>query len=189
MLIDVSHKPLIIFPEECTSSVVVRSVGDKTVSGLVTQGESPVIVDIKPGASLKRGTVTCYETKLPLGRTGYVPSRDRQMAHQQAHNIVAIVTPFEVASVYTDILTKRPGTWRASIRVEFLPKLRKSPWVVSVLDGTTGVMLSSVAVSGLDTNPFVTDMFPLKKLQDQGITDSGAPATAWTRLLEHEDED
>jgi hypothetical protein len=114
---------------------------------------------------------------------GYYASKNRMEARMNALTIgsMSSVEPFEVASAFTDILTKLPGTWRAAIRVEYLPlKLKKAPWVVSVLNVTTGEHLSSIAVSGLDTDSFVPDVLPLKKLMDQ--TDH--QITAWSHILD-----
>ena len=186
MLIDVYRKPLIVFPEECPTSVVVRSVGNRTVSGLVgREGEQT----LTPGASLKRGDSTIYETRLPLG--GAPRLKGKRTAHHLpsgTKGYVIVVEPFEVASVYIDMLTGVNGTWRAGVKIEFLPeKLKRFPWVVSIVDVPTGITLSSVAVAILDTDTstLYQDVLPLKKLAAEGE----APATAWSRILEDYDDD
>ena len=167
-------------------SVVVRSVGNRVVSGLVgREGEKA----LTPGATMKRGESILYETRLPLGQAP--AGRGKRNAHwlpRGTKGYVVFVEPYEVASVFIDMLTEMSGTWRAGIKIEFLPeKLKRYPWVVSVVDVPTGVNLASVAVANLDTdpNPLYQDTLPLNKL----ATDGEPPATAWSRILEdYEDE-
>jgi hypothetical protein len=96
MIIDCTRKPLLILPDEVQDSVVVRSIGDRGVSGLVTftsqRRKKNEAVALEPEARLTRGSSTCFETRLilpgakrgptkespyeqPLSRVMYVPGR------------------------------------------------------------------------------------------------------------------
>jgi hypothetical protein len=190
VLIDVSRKPLIVFPEECRSSVVVRSVGSKVATGIISRPPDKLgakNTDLTPGASLRRGAMTCFETRLPL-KSMYVPSKTHEEARARTHrldDLVSVIEPFEVTSVYTDILTKVIGTWRVAVRVEFVSKMKRSPWLVGILDAWTGTLLSSIAVSEIDPDPFKADVLPLDKLVKQTLS----PHTAWSRILEDDGDD
>jgi hypothetical protein len=213
VLIDLTRKPLVLYPEDCTSSVVMRTIGNRVVSGLVghvTEGARGLPsrrVDIRPGAQITRGDSTCYETRLPLPAPGLgymaeqytgVPPEgltittsrvrrwrdDPKMAlAEEPKSIRILPEPFEAASVYKDFLTEVSGTWRIAVRIEFLEKLKKAPWIISVLDATTGDILASVAVSGLNPNPVLIDPLPLKKAVER----VAQPANAWTRILDDTD--
>ncbi len=207
MLIDLTRKPLILYPEESPNALVVRSIGNKQVNGLVSYVTDADNVsrrrrDLKPGAEITRGSNTLYETRVPIPGAKMADSpyeeshqarwrREDRQRHAQAigipeakEKVEILPEPFEVASVYTDILTSVTGTWRAGIRVEFISKMKAYPWVVSVIDATTGVTLSSVAVSGLDPNPEIRDPLPLTR----AIQRTARPANAWTRVLDDDTE-
>jgi hypothetical protein len=173
VIIDLTRKPLFVFPEECPSSVVVRSIGNRTVSGLVCfwsayGAGSRKLVDITPDAKLTRGDVTCYETKLPLPKMDGLPAE-----------------PYECPSVWKDMLTDLQGSWRFNIRIEYLKKVKKAPWTVSIIDGLhEAIVLSTVAVSSLESNPLIADVMPLKRVIAQKVQ----PGNAWTRILDDDSE-
>lgn len=70
MIIDCTRKPLLILPDEVQDSVVVRSIGDRGVSGLVTftsqRRKKNEAVTLEAEARLTRGSSTCFETRLIL---------------------------------------------------------------------------------------------------------------------------
>lgn len=194
MLIDLTRKPLIVYPETCPTSVVVRTIGNHEVNGLVSfwidnERAARRRRDLKPDANITRGRSTLFETRIPLpgtrrerGDDPYerdVPYRRwRDDLPKSKANILP--EPFEVASVYQDALTNVAGTWRAGIRIEFVEKLKKNPWVVSILDVTSSAVLATLAVSTLDPNPLIADPLPLTKAVQRQV----APGNAWTRILE-----
>lgn len=206
MLIDLTKKPLIVYPEECVSSVVVRTIGNQDVTGLLHRMGARTAKDLPPAARVTRGRSTLYETRVPLPSNRRVeedlsepplsrtewrrigPMRTRVLGDgikpPQFRPVIIPVDPYEVASVYQDMLTDLHGTWRASIRVEYLKKVKKAPWVVTILDATSGAHLSSVAVSGLDPNPLMVEPLPLTK----ALQRTTGPANAWTKLLDDEDD-
>jgi hypothetical protein len=198
VLIDLTRKPLIVYPEVCESSVVVRSIGNRDVNGIVSfwldaERKARRRRDINPDAKITRGPSTLYETRLPLpgvnlayGQNPYLRddphwrnARDFGPEKKRADANI-LPEPFEVASAYQDTLTGIHGTWRAGLRIEFMEKMKKSPWVVSVLDVTSGVTLSTIAVSGLDPNPLISDPLPLTKAVQRTV----APGNAWTRIMD-----
>ena len=200
MIIDVSRRPLLILPDEVTESVVVRSVGNSVVSGLVSYKNEPYrraahprtqTVDIEPGASLTRGSSTCYETRLILPgakipKNPYAhlevlmqdepPWMREQREQEKKPEVTLLPDPFEIASAYKDSLTGFAGTWRLGFRVEQHKKL----WLISVLDiaHATGAALCTVAVKGLNPNPAFLEPLPLSK-----ATRRIAGGTAWDRIL------
>lgn len=206
MIIDLSRRPLIIYPEECTASVVVRSVGNRTVSGFVSFWVMPDragrrMIDLGPDAQMTKGDVTCYETRLPLpgakvvtnGHSPYeyVYEGDQRRGRPQGRpgsdpekeKLAFPPDPFECPSVWKDMLTGTTGTWRVNVRIEYVLRMKKAPWIVSVIDGVNGTTLSTVAVSGLDPNPLVADSLPLKR----AVAKTALPGNAWTRILDDDD--
>lgn len=197
MLIDLTRKPLVIYPEICVSAVVVRSIGNQDVNGLVSFVIDPERAtrkrkDIPPDAKLTRGKSTCYETRLPLpgirlpyGQNPYIHDerhwpREHPLSKEKERRANILPDPFEVASFFTDAVTGAHGTWRAGIKIEHVEKMKRNPWIVGVLDITTGTTLATIAVSGLDPNPLIADPLPLTKAVQRTV----APGNAWTRLLE-----
>ncbi len=195
MLIDLTRKPLIIYPEICPTSVVVRTIGNHEVNGLVGYVIDPERAtrrrrDLDPDAKITRGKSTLYETKLPLpgsnlpyGRNPYIRDEriwpaEHPLAKDRKANILP--DPFEVASVYQDAVTNVHGTWRAGVSIEHVEKMKKNPWVVGVIDVTKNLTLATIAVSGLDPNPLIADPLPLTKAVQRTVQ----PGNAWTRLLE-----
>ncbi len=194
MLIDLSRKPLIVYPETCPSSVVVRSIGNHEVSGTVTYWVDSARAgrkrkELKPDASIARGKSMLCETRIPLPGTKRPYDEDPYAKENYGHRVFKpshepkvniLPEPFEVASVYVDVVTGAAGTWRAGFRIEFVDKMKKSPWVISISDVTTGTMLSTVAVSSLEPNPVLTDPLPLTKAVQHTVS----PGNAWTRILD-----
>lgn len=197
MLIDLTRKPLIVYPETCPTSVVVRSIGNHDVNGIVSFIVEPERVtrkrrDLPPDAKLTRGKSTLYETRLPLPGYNratlnpYVREYDRHwpadhpLSKQNERRADILPDPFEVASVYKDFVTNVTGTWRAGVSIQHIAKMKKNPWVVGILDVTSSVTLSTIAVSGLEPNPLHPDTLPLSKAIEKTI----APGNAWTRILD-----
>lgn len=194
MLIDLTRKPLIVYPEICTSNVVVRSIGNHEVNGIVSFVVEPERVtrkrrDLPPDAKLTRGKSTLYETRLPL--PGFNRASDNPYVREErrwpsSHPLSKekradiLPDPFEVASVYSDVVTNIAGTWRAGVSIQFIAKMKKNPWVISILDVTSNTTLSTIAVSGLEPNPLHPDTLPLSKAIEKTV----APGNAWTRILE-----
>lgn len=186
MIIDLTRKPCLVLPDECADSVVVRSIGNRDVSGLVSFQYTPYRatktrhVDLIPDAKMVRGNSTCFETRLLLpgttvvenpyaGTPDYIPAWARE---QQKATILP--DPYEVASVFKDPVTNFAGTWRLGIRIEKHKKL----FLVTVQDMNKEGMLVTLAVKGLDPNPHVLETLPLAKL-----TRTVASGTAWDRIL------
>ncbi len=196
MLIDLTRKPLIIMPEECPTSVVVRSIGDHVVTGLLTVGPSK---PMEATASIARGGRTLYETRLPLrpnpsmeqgpawgpaSRWGRGPA-PRYQRHVEPTKVNIAPEPFEVATVCIDPVTGVSSSWRIGLRIERVEKMKRCPWVVSILDATTGMTLSTIAVSTLNPDPEYEDPLPLTR----AIKEKAHPTTnAWTRLLDDDGE-
>jgi hypothetical protein len=199
VLIDLTRKPLIVYPETCVTAVVVRTIGNREVNGIVCYWLDPERAtrrrkELPPDAKITRGQSTLYETRLPLPgwnkaadnpyikEEPWVPLGGRRIALTKKKDVSILPEPFEVASVYHDAVTGASGTWRAGIRIEHVEKMKKNPWVVAIMDVTTGVTLSTLAISGLDPNPLIADALPLSK----AVQRTAAPGNAWTRLLEDE---
>jgi hypothetical protein len=201
LLIDLTKKPLIVYPEECASSVVVRTIGNQIVAGILRRGKH----DLPPGAKVTRGKSTLYESRIPLyadadvvmtigGRT--VPSRrsvsrfgtmrtrelrpGERPPEFEEQPAIKLTESFEVATVCHDALTDFPGTWRIGIRVEFVPKLKKAPWVVSMQEiGDETRTLATIAVASLDPAG-LPETLPLNRAIQKTIQ----PANAWTKILD-----
>lgn len=204
MIVDVTRKPVIIYPEDCPSSVVVRSIGNRTVSGFVSywtdqDRKGRRLVDLDPDARMTRGDSTCYETRLPLpgskvekGQTPYenvyTPDLRRGVVRRPGADPVREMEgippdPYECPSVWKDMLTGVSGTWRVNVRIEFVKRMKRAPWAVSVFDGVSGTTLATIAVSTLDPNPLIADNLPLKR----AIVQTAQPGNAWTRILDDDD--
>lgn len=198
MLLDLTHKPLIVYPETCTSSVVVRSIANHDVDGIVSFWIEPERTrrrreSLKPDATITRGKNTLYETRLPLpgvkleyGKNPYLrDTREWPEGHPlaKARKVDILPDPFEVASAYQDQVTCVWGAWRAGIRIEHVEKMKRSPWVVGIVDTTTGMVLSTIAVASLDPNPLIADPLPLTR----AIQRTALPGNAWTKLLVDDD--
>lgn len=74
MIIDLTRRPIMTLLDEVPSSVVVRSIGNRSVNGAVTfryerTREKTDIIDVPPTASWLRPETACYETRLPLPGT------------------------------------------------------------------------------------------------------------------------
>lgn len=222
MIIDVSRKPLLVLPDEMADQVIIRSIGNREVTGLVTflQEAGPYakrkIVDVLPEAQEHRGTSSQFETRLPL--PGAKPAKGIQTpfpvaptpppqwlplvaspgpGDRFASRYDAYVTssrgperesaetppqaelapePYEVASVYRDLLTGYQGTWRIAIRIE--KHKNGKIWVVSVTDlgGSCNLVL---ATKSLDPNPTIREKLPMNRAQRTQAT-----GTAWDRILD-----
>jgi hypothetical protein len=99
VIIDVTKKPLMVLPDEMPDSVVVRSIGSREASGLVTFEYRPRygkerIVELEPGARMVRGDSTCFETALML--PGYRPKRDASNLMRPFHE-AREMTPYMAA--------------------------------------------------------------------------------------------
>ncbi len=74
MLIDVSVRPVRILPDECPSSIIVRTLASKDADGILRRfpdtwkgDRSPTPQEIKPLAKLPRNGLTCMESKVDIG--------------------------------------------------------------------------------------------------------------------------
>jgi hypothetical protein len=210
MLIDVSRKPLIIYPDEAPQSVVVRSIGNRDVNGIVSYWIDAHHADrrrkdLTPGAQVARGSATLYETRIPLPgvvmpNSPYYSPHDANLRENRryqarysgiperepAKKVEILPEPFEVASAFSDLVTNSHGTWRTGIRIEYVEKMKRAPWVVSIVDVTSNATLSTIAVGGLVVKPETPDVLPLTRAIQKT---SQGPANAWTRLLDDTDED
>lgn len=195
-----------MYPEDCPSSVVVRTIGNQVVAGILRRGKH----DLAPGAKVTRGKATLYESRIPLyadnevimtigGRTvpsrrslvRYGPLRTRELLPgerppepQPLIPPIKLTEAFEVATVCHDALTDFPGTWRIGIRVEFVPKMKKAPWVVSLQEiGDEVRTLATIAVASLDPEG-LPEILPLNKAVQKTLQ----PSNAWTRILDDDTE-
>src|SRR5512137_435649 len=130
MLIDLTRYPLVILPDECRSSVIIRTRTTRAVNGIVV-GEDPYVRGSIKGKKLKPipetassnyGGDTYHETRLPLVRD------ERLQAEAEAGNIALI---YEAASAAKDSLTDTAMIWRVQISV-----MRKSTglWSIALYD-------------------------------------------------------
>ena len=199
MILDVTRKPLLILPDEVSDSVVVRSLGNRNVTGLITytvqlSTVKSRTVSLDPGASLRQGEITCFETRLLLpgsrrpkdspyaDMNDYAPRyRARyEFEHEKKEPVQILPEPFEVASVYRDPVTRFMGTWRVGMRIE--KHQNGKTWLVTAHDPVTGMLLCTVAVRGLDPNPQIPDVLPLTK-----ATRNKVATNAWERIMEDDD--
>lgn len=101
MIIDCTRKPLLILPDECTDSVVVRSIGDRGVSGLVTftsqRRRKNEAVALEPEAKMTRGSSTCFETRLIL------PGAKRGPKQESPYDV-----PYKERDFFHDVNTRDP---------------------------------------------------------------------------------
>lgn len=205
MIIDVSRKPLLILPDEMADQVIIRSIGNREVTGLVTfdqtgRYEKRKIVDVTPEAVLHQGTIAQFETRLPLPGAPYrrgvttpypVPPRQwqpytvlsRGPERESAETpppVELAPEPYEVASVFRDLVTDYRGSWRLMIRIE--KHKNGKIWIVSVWDagGTVNLVL---ATKYLDPNPTVREKLPLNR-----AAAATATATVWDRIRDVDDD-
>ena len=198
MIIDVTRKPLLVLPDEITDSVVVRSIGNRDVPGIVTYvyarrwQKAEKRTEIEPGAKMTRGDHTCFETRLILPGAKNVEKSPYNVLHDydqryprasfdsadRAKEATATILPepFEVASSFKDPVTGFGGSWRLGFRVE--QHKSGKMWLVTVIDVTTGVLLCTIGAKNLDPNPGILEPLPLSK-----ATRAIATGTAWDRIL------
>lgn len=202
---------MLILHEQCPQSIVVRTfeVGDATgrISVKRDQGGRRSMLDppkertqfLSPGASLKRGDVTCHETRIDVydALRAYEAANAGQIRwdstpitdvggvyHSTTHfrwerpKVDLSAEPFEVATGAKDAVTGQLFLWRAAIFIQ----RRKELWLVTVRDisNDTMVDLCSVGVRDLDTGPRLKEDFPLLRLTKAVV---GKPQNAWEHLL------
>lgn len=202
MIIDVSHKPVLLIPDDVPEALVVRSIADRDATGLVLRYD-PVTAKhkcLQPGASLTRGSSTCHETFLPLietwasymtgsiveemtpsqltnsieSRSLFITLEGRAGPRWGTPRMTKIHEPYEVVSICTDPVSKATSTWRIGITLE---ATSKSLWKVHVIDVSTGAMFASIALRGLD--PEAKPVLPIQRR-----TRKVAIGTAWAKLVD-----
>jgi len=183
MVIDLTTLPVTVLPDECSSSVVVRTWDAFGVHGLVgrkylaTEGaEKRHDQILKPGAQASQGAITCYETRIPL-MNSTVPTRDFTPSR-------FLQEPWEVSTGAKDVVTGHTLTWRAWIQIQEHPK-NKGLWVVSIGRDGEPMPLVRLACKGLvEGFGVVKEPLPLSKFVRQTVQ-AEAP-TQWDRLVEDE---
>ena len=183
MLIDLTRKPLNLVPHESPGHLIVRTFQTPDVTGVITHraGRDPKLKALDPGATLKKGSVVCMETRLPpVGRF----TLDHEPPDPKGP--VILPDPFEVATIYRDPLTGAQGNWRLSIQLQQKPG---NLWLVSLnqIEHERVTMLVSVEVSDLLTFGGLKVAYPLQRLMAATAT-KGGPANAWDWLREDNDD-
>lgn len=169
MLIDITRSPLVLIPDECPVSVIVRAASGEGTKGSVwmeatedyRKRHKAEWVELPPTETLDRGNMIYVETRLPL---------------TEAMTLTPLASIFEAASVF------RGGVWR--VRVTLAYKVVPNLWYVTVENVTAKVSLVSVSVKGL-TNVWETlheEKVPLARAKKTMGADM--PATIWSRLME-----
>ncbi len=183
MLLDLTRYPLVMLPDECTSTVALRTISAQGVSGTVwyedlrpAQGyrmrAKEKKYELPPTASFPRGLATYHETRLPV---------------EDAKEIAPFACVFEAASVLGHSLVKEPlAAWR--VRVSVLWKTENHTWHVTAWDlSRNDAPIMCIVTKAI--NPFIkgykeeaTPLMRAKKTLGAEMVDG--PANAWTRLLE-----
>ena len=170
MLLDLTRYPLVVLPDECRSSVVIRTKTTRSVVGAVRMEDpdlqrpvkGPKLVDIAPAATSKQGDDTYSETKLPLYRW---------------QDISRFAAMFEASSAARDSVTGTSISWRVQIGV-----VRKDTglWSVAVVDEVKDVALVMITVRGLGENGLHAEPVPLARIVKSKLA-NGEP-TFWDRI-------
>lgn len=195
MLIDLTTIPVTVSVDECPSILVVRTWAAFGVNGILTRRRKhnpralkEFVEEVKPGAQLTQGAITCLESRLVLslnqdqgdcyrcgGRGCYL------CAGHEGRDLKILPDPWEVPTGAKDVVTGHTLTWRASIQAFTHPK-NKDLWIVTVARDGDVVPLVRLATKSLSVLPFKTEPLPLQRFT-RDITTSSTP-NAWERLIE-----
>lgn len=195
MLLDLSRNVVHCLVDECSKSVVVRTVGDDTRKDLGmlyhvdSTGEVKVTLSLKPLASVQRGSTTCYETVLPIHHV--LPIRaDRYQKKSKSKG--ATTEHFEVTSFRGNSASGRT-LWRVELRVT----LHNGRWLVGVYTPSSdGRLVETAAFSSKRLEPHaVVGETPLQRAAKVQETQQNGdiqidwtpPHNAWGRLLDDDD--
>jgi hypothetical protein len=170
VLIDITCCPLVLLPDECPTTIVLRTISAKGVSGRIQQDSGPRFSEVvSPNESLVRSSATYHETILPL--FGAI-----------CQSNLAVL--FEAASALANGLDQNPvAAWRIQLSVIYKHATRF--WHVTVLDLTRNTPLLTLATKEIAVGAFWPKL-PLARLREQRKTAGieNAPATIWARLLD-----
>ena len=196
MLLDLTRRPIMVLAELCPQSLVVRTFQTKDVSGHVQvkyelDNRRPILTYPKeilnylpPGASLKRGPVTCHETRIDLQSAILAYERANRpkfpvQVGKETAKLDLAAEPFEVATGAKDAVTDYLFSWRLAIFVQ----RHKDLWLVTVRDISGQLMqdLCTVATRTLEISPKYPDELPLQRLVKNV---AGVPQTSWQHILD-----
>ena len=204
VIIDLTTLPVTLSVDECPSSVVIRTWAAFEVNGLLyrkTRLNSRIkghTEELKPGAQLTQGGITCMEVRLPLtrvfenddgrecwrceGRGSSLRSGEPCPTCLDRNAAKILQDPWEVATGAKDVVTGRSFVWRAWIQAYPHPK-NKQLWLVSVGRESEALPLIRVATKTLSMLPFKAEPLPLARHAQDVAT---APPTLWERLTEED---
>jgi len=172
MLLDITRFPLVVLPDECRASVVVRTRSTREVSGAVLM-ENPdshglrkagKLKEVSPTVTMSTGTDTFFETRLPLNRWD---------------DISQFAAMFEAVSAARDSLTSSGMSWRVQIGI-----VRKDTglYSVAVVDMTDNKPLVMLSVRGLCSATLVPETLPLARAAKNKLMQN--EPTFWDRIAE-----
>ena len=172
MLLDLTRYPLVVFPDECQSSVVIRTRTTREVSGSVRMEDPDTrdrrkgvkLVEVQPTASLQERGDTYSETKLPLHRWD---------------DISQFAAVFEASSAAKDTLTGTGMSWRVQVGI-----VRKETglWSVAVIDMVKSIPLVMVSIRGLGERGIHDEPVPLARVVKSKLRAS--EPTFWDRIAD-----
>ena len=206
MILDLTRRPMLMLHEQCPQSIVVRTFQTKDVNGRLSvkrdtrvyRASIEKMIFIEPGASLKRGEITCMETRIDLVEAldAYRAANAGELRWDRVDTVVdgvphvnlnyrmekpkldLVPEPYEVATGAKDAITGQIVTWRVAISIQ----QRKALWLVTVRDISEekAVDLCTIGVYDLDPRPRLRDDLPLLRLMKTIV---GKPQNAWEHLL------
>jgi hypothetical protein len=188
VVIDLSRKPVFVNTDVCTGWFVIRTASNDIVDGLLRRrlekreyrkgrmekhaGNNVTVV--LPEARVIRGKRTLLECRLPVEHV------------LRRKNDEPMPNPFEVATLYTDAVTKQEGSWRVQLILERWKNQNGDLWLVTVRDENTATNLIVVTMKSIEEEAHgVLGMHKDDQLPLQRVTTTQQPAkrlNVWDRL-------
>lgn len=175
MLIDVSTKPIRIIVDECSRSVIIRTLAGRDADGFVIQNAQDQkykrrAASIEPLGRLLKGPYTCMEFRLPQLKADPDPYRGAG-DHADPRSYVCV-------TFFKDLFSHRLGVWRINIIVEHD---KGQHWLVTIQDETNDLPLATLASKELDDAPeaLFNELSPVQRY----LKTKESRNTVWDRLL------
>ncbi len=179
MILDLSKRPVVICTDDCPRSVVIRTLKDSTISGIVS-GALPDAkfgtlkeATIKPVATMSLGDGrVCLESRLPISHI-----KPRMSPQDLAPD------PFIVVTAYKNTFSNTFSSWRLRLSIELHKNARL--WYVTVYDEGEERYLLTATAKDLDKAKelLAPEEVPIRRLERM----KGAPYTAWDWLNRGDD--
>lgn len=177
MLIDAASQPIRISASECPTSLVLRTAATKDVDGKIRHSYD--VRTGRPGEKRQAGKVVPPVVSLPReGRT--IIETKISLSHFGGQKLPSV---YEVVSGFQNNFTKKQGSWRLNLIVEFAQK-KEDIWTITILDETNNHALVTLVSRELQKSSIFPELTPLQRF----IKTDGKPTTVWDHITADEDD-